>query len=285
MRGVLLFALCGCNQIFDLPPTRSAPPVDARYFDAPPDAPWACWAPHAPVPVFAARLHQVPQPLDVSDYTAAQGWATGNCYDPVTHKTEICDGAVDTPLVNVDALANTAARTYENPRVSPDGALLFVRERPMTGPRPIVAFRRTGQDWTRAYTVSPVLAPLESFGMPSAGPLRRMMVTGGPSAIMREIEIDAAGSQREVQTFNTSNLPFDSVPRPPNLSADGLRMIVYGGNANRYALYVLDRSSLDQPFAAQKLDLSAIYDAFLTEDCSRIYFSDGALGLFYVERE
>ena len=112
-----------------------------------------------------------------------------------------------------------------------------------------------------------------------------MMIVGGAS-IMREVEIDDAGAMTTIRLYNGTNFPFNGLPSAPSLSPDGLRMIAYGGIDNLYAMYIVDRPGLDQPFSAQKIDLPSVYDAFLTTDCHRIYFSVTDLGtVFFVERE
>lgn len=52
-RAVLVLA--GCNAVFGIKDTRQ---YDAAYFDAPPDAPFACPALGGPAPTFSPVLHQ-----------------------------------------------------------------------------------------------------------------------------------------------------------------------------------------------------------------------------------
>lgn len=284
MRSVALVVLCACNPLFGLDRTTQAPPIDAQYFDAGLDAPFTCWAPHADPPMFSTSLHEVIQPTQCSEYTVAGGWATALCFDPETHMTEISEGAIDAPLTSVAALAPTAGTSFDTPRQAPEGSLVFLR-RTMAAARSIVAYRREAGVWTSAFTVVPPLGTFERFGTPSAGPKRRMMIVGG-TALMREVEIDNAGTMTDVRVYDGTNFPFNGLPQPPNLSADGLRMIVYGGIDNAYAMYVLDRERLDQAFQHRPLVMPTVYDAFLTSDCGRIYFSDGGLGkMFYLRRE
>ena len=54
MRWVLVLLLCGCNQVFGLQETGQ---LDAAFFDAPADAPYAC-PPLGTAPRFAPQLTQ-----------------------------------------------------------------------------------------------------------------------------------------------------------------------------------------------------------------------------------
>ena len=284
MRSAVLIVLCACNPVFGLSPTTEEPAIDAQYFDAAPDAPFACWAPHAPVPSFSTTLHQVVQSDQCSEYTIADGWATATCYDAGTHVSAIYDGVVDAPLTEVAAFAPTPQRSLQRPRQAPEGGLVFLKQVPSTGAPSIVGYRRTGQTWNPALTVTPTIGMFESFGTPSAGPIRRMMIVSGSVGVMREVAIDQSGTMTEVRVYDSTNFPFNGMPQPPNLSADGLRMIVYGGINNSYAMYVMDRETLDQPFQHRSLEIPTVYDAFMTNDCGRIYFADVLGALFFVQR-
>ncbi|MBL0217093.1 MAG: hypothetical protein IPQ07_24870 [Myxococcales bacterium] len=287
MRCAVLVVLCACNPVFGLKPTTEEPPIDAQFFDAPIDAPFTCWAPSSPPPTFSRALHQLIQPERCSEYTIAGDRAAATCL--ATGQYRIYQGVVDGPLTPIATLDDTPQDRFEHPRMAPEGGLLFVRKVPKLGTSPpttIVAYRsNASHDWSPAFTVTPSLGYSETFGTPSLGPKRRMMIVGGPS-IMREVEIDDAGTMTTIRLYDSTNFPFNGLPIAPNLSPDGLRMTTYAGINNLYAMYVADRASLDQPFTAQKIDLPLVYDSFLTRDCNRIYFSVTDLGtVFFVERE
>ncbi len=289
MRLAVLFGVCACNPVFGLTPTTEVPPIDAQFFDAPIDAPFTCWAPTSPPPTFSRALHQLVQPERCSQYTIAGDRGIASCLDPNSHEYRTYQGALDGPLTPISTFDQTAQDRFEQPRQAPEGGLVFARKVPRLGTSPpttIVAYRsNANHDWSPAFSVTPNLTYGETFGTPSLGPKRRMMIVGGAS-ILREVEIDDTGAMTTIRLYDSTNFPFNGLPIAPGLSPDGLRMIAYAGINNLYAMYVADRSDLDQPFSAQKIDLPPIYDAFLTRDCHRIYFSVNDLGtVFFVERE
>ena len=78
IRAGLCLLLCSCNWVFGLEGTV---PLDAQYFDAPPDAPWACPAQGA-LPKFSPAIHQADVGANYcSDYTTsgARGLAMAIC--------------------------------------------------------------------------------------------------------------------------------------------------------------------------------------------------------------
>src|SRR5512143_2261526 len=95
---ITLLALCACNQVFDLRPTKS---VDAKhdFFDAPLDAPYACPA-TGETPAFGSLFHQVIL-QNCKDYEPSQAKQTGIalCDDgQYTGNYLLSEGPLDGPL-------------------------------------------------------------------------------------------------------------------------------------------------------------------------------------------
>jgi hypothetical protein len=277
-----LAVLCGCNQILGLESTGALAPTDARFFDAPPDAPFAC-PPVGTLPQFSRVLHQIQQ--DCRFYTRSAGWATAVCRDT---PRPIAQGAPDGPFESIAELASTFPFTYENPQLAPEGDELFVRySDPGAVTGAILVFRRTGETWSPAGTVTisgVTLSAEVAFGTPSRGPNRRMFVSNYDITGIREIELDASYHGTVVATYMPQEV--DTFLRSqPNLTADGLRMIYSVGGGISPQVSYGDRPTLADRFTIQMLpNVPTGETPFLTEDCGRIYFS-AASSVLWVQRQ
>ena len=281
--GVATLAiLCGCNQVFGLNPTEALPPLDAQYFDAPADAPFAC-PPIGTVPHFSRVLHQVQQ--DCFYYTSANGWAVAYCDEPAH---QIAQGPLDGPFVPIAGMEQGGSQQYTEPHLVPEGDLLVVNARntqSLVGN--IAVFRRgTADAWTPAYTVT-LDVPIDrdaTFGAPSSGPIRRMFFQNG-DGVYRELSMDETFTGTPLATYSPAELGVTFATKMPDLSPDGLRIIYAGYVGSRETIFYGDRPSL-----ADRCTVTALTEVpsgrypFMTEDCARIYFS-AASSVLWVQRQ
>lgn len=272
MRGlhpvIAVTVIAGCNAVFDLAKTQPAPPIDATYFDAPADAPYAC--PVAGVPAFSPYLHQAFVQFDCRDYNASlDGFAVATCTFPAQ--------LVGDKLVTIPELADASAPGYGAPRIAPEGDTLFITR----GPE-VHVYMRTP---TGAWIQGPSLAiPLTldygaSIGVPSAGPRRRMMLKPLSSdTAIHEIEFDVAGNVNEVHPYTPSELgaPRDYIPVAPSLTPDGSRLVFVADDASAYnSVFYASRVGTSALFgpADRVPAIGGVNDPFMTADCGHLYFS------------
>ncbi len=101
--------------------------------------------------------------------------------------------------------------------------------------------------------------------------------------------VDAAGTATVHDTYSATDLGLSSMANAPNLSPDGLRLVMPAisltGSLQR--VVCSDRPSTDARFRpADELDAVAfVGDPFVTSDCGRIYFSAVKSVLFVQRRE
>jgi hypothetical protein len=283
--GVLwLAALCGCNQIFGLSPTEQLPAVDAQFFDAPPDAPFTCPG-FGSLPVFSRVFKQIQQ--DCRFYTRSADWATAECRDT---PSAVAQGAPDGPFGSIAGLEGVFPLSYENPQLTPEGDELFVRySDPSATTGTIPVFRHDANHaWTKAGTLSitgVILTAEVAFGTPSRGPNRRMFVANYDISELREVEVDASYHATVVATYPTQQLG-GFLRSQPSMSPDGLRIIyTILATGNRDQLMYGDRASLADRFTIRSLpDVPIGETPFMTEDCSRLYFS-AVSSVLWVQRQ
>jgi len=284
---VWLIALAGCNTVFSLEPTTQTY-LDAQYFDAPVDAPFACPPLGAKPPRFANTLHQIPR--NCAEYSASPstGLATVLCQEISGYRIE--EGPLEGPFAPSAGIDAAPGLSIAHPRLAPEGDELFVVQAPSgaaTGAIVVYA-RETDGSWRHAYELALAfpLAPSARIGRVSRGPRRRMMLDTF-DGFAYELEIDRTGATHEVARYDASKLGGGTYTEAaPNLSADGLRMVydTYGATTPFFMGYA-DRSSIDLPFGPpfELETVPAVPDPVMTEDCSRIYFS-AASSLLWIQQ-
>ncbi len=274
---IIVLALCACTQVFGLDETHGVVPSDAQYFDAPADAPFAC-PPTGETPQFSRLLHQIPQ--SCRHYTASGplGRATALCREPLA---QVAEGPSEGPLSPVAGLADVGAQRFDLVRLVPEGDEMYVRHWDTgTVVGRIRRFRREADDtFTAATDVTLQGATTDSFvqfGAPSRGPRRRMMLRNGTGAL-QEVEISETGVAQPIAVYTEAELGVDLLISLPNLTPDGLHL-VFSGQREEQHTYYSDRATLADRFSPGRrlANVPAANDTFLTEDCSRVYFS--ALG-------
>jgi len=278
----IVIAMCGCNQVFDLDSTQFVEPP-REFFDAPIDAPFACPA-DSSTPRFSPFLRQVIQ-QDCRDYvvSAETQRALALCVDPDTYAWVASEGPIDGFL--------TPAPGFEDPvfelqflRLAPEGdeavAVYYA-----TSTYEFRTYRRQSNGtWTRATDFGTTNAYLEISG-PTRRPNRHVVRTGFDQKLHEFVQ-DDGGLWTEVAAYTASELGV-SYPGAPKLSSDGLRLLLNSTAPASSVPRVLysDRPTIQDRFrAAQPLDgVPAVRDAYMNDDCSRVYFA-GLESVFFVQR-
>lgn len=145
MRGAVLslVALGGCNALLGLDRPQEAPPVDARYFDRPTDAPASCPT-NGDAPIFLDVFHQL-NSAGCSSYTPAEsGFALAVCDGKLSR------GPAEGPFAPV-MYALPASYTLQNVRLAPEGDMAFVFVGGITTPNrfEVVVPDGSGMQWTK----------------------------------------------------------------------------------------------------------------------------------------
>lgn len=264
--GLLVWA-CACNWAYGLDPTQLA--------DAPgPDAPPRCTTDGPPA--FSPRVTQaVVQPCH--DYTIHEHTAIAACGGPF--QLVLGEGPIDAPLRPIDIAPTRAEATLVSPRFTPEGELLVHQQ---TIDRISIAsiYRRDGEAWTWSYDLPFALERFELAGMPSRGPQRHLMVS---RTTQFEEAIDDGTGTWTTAVWPATILGVDRLHGPINLSRDGLRAVFVGTSGDTALTRYATRPQIDVPFAGSyvlDVPVASPPDNFLTEDCSRLYFS-GLDSIFY----
>ncbi|HSD88265.1 MAG TPA: hypothetical protein VLB44_12145, partial [Kofleriaceae bacterium] len=214
---VLCLGATACNQVFGLRETQS---IDAQRYDAAPDAPFTCPAGN---PTFSKELHQ-PILQRCSGYTpSTTGYALADCAEPTPG---IAQGPIDEPLDLAPGLQSTGTVTLAQPRLTPEGDEAFVVWHDSTVLLAhIQRFRRNGDNtWTFESEIPLTLSAGVTLGSPSRGPSRRIMVLY--AAAVHELAEDN-GIWTDHATYTAQNLGVAGFYSCPNLTADGLRIVLY----------------------------------------------------------
>ena len=270
----LLALLGGCNQILDL---RQTAQLDARFFDGPP-APTRCPTLGTP-PVFSTALHQ-------HLYEDAEGFApTRNgrafalCYEfSYTDSSPICDGPIDgplTPSVGIPRLKNFEGR-MTLPRPSPDGERLFVRHVD-SGENPNHWYYARNGDGSWRRLADPPFFYAYDVSTLAMGPTGYLAIVGSFDGTIQEW-VDEGGQWRQLRVHPGFGTGFGAVA----MTWDGLRGLVL--TSSRAPMYI-ERQDLESTFgAAQPIEgLPVTGDAYMVEDCSRMYLT-GLGYVFYAEQ-
>ncbi len=255
-----VLAIAGCNRVFGLVPTQLPPP----------DAPFACPAPGG-VPTFSSILHQsVLQFCDYLTVSEDTQMAMAECFEP---RSFIGFGAKDGELVPVPEAQISSQLRY--PRLAPEGDRAFVYQ---GTPPAIEIFALANGTWTAAGAIA--LPSSAVFSDPTRPPRHLLYVLGvGSTQVIHEI-VETAGAWNEIDRYAISTLGMDDISSI-SLSPDGLRLVLYGTRTGvlDYQVLYADRPSMDARFGtATPIDRAPpVYDAFLSGDCSRLYFSSNDL--------
>lgn len=273
--GVAVATHVACNAAFEVRETRL---VDALA----PDAPHSC--PTTEVPGFTGfAIEEITQYCDDYAVNARVGLAVGRCYvqTPTGGAFAIGMGAPGSPLEYAPDF--DVNRAYRVPRLSPDGARLYISR----GVDPAIErHHREGSRWIYDGDVAIPHGTPSAVAESTGGDV--LLVTSAGS--LREWEIASDGTPRErlpAHSFSTELgvASLDVV----HLSPDGLRLTFNGtrpGDTSPVVLYAW-RTAPTGPFSnATRLDGVPRGDSppFMTEDCGRVYIA-GLGRVFYVPRQ
>ena len=259
----LVVMLCACNQVYDLGPTTLQ---DAR----PIDAPARCLGELG----FEPQLRQVVF-RECNHYTFVNDRAVAAC--GAQFDLRIAEGDLDGPLVDVELTLTVPNARLGQPRLTPDGEL-FVIQRLPDGSGTASVYQRSEAGWTWSRDLPFVIGILHTVGVPSRGPRAHVIVN---HASTFEEAIDDGNHVWSSTTYPATQLGVDGLGGGTiNLSSDGLRAVFFARESIRYAV----RSTIDEPFSGSvPIDAPPAIDPFLSEDCSRLYFS-GLESIFYLQR-
>jgi hypothetical protein len=258
-RSCSVLLLVGCNQVYGLDPTRAS---DAAYFDAPPDAPYAC-PPIGTPPRFSRNFEQVVV-QNCNNYTVSiTGRALARC--AFNGDQLIAEGAIGERLQIAPGFdANSMSST---PRIGPDGQHAIVRQ-----DQTFYLFERGSAGWARK---APIEVPPPTVINAVSAPTRVGRIILVTSGEVRELADDGNGSFTQIRAQTFGELDLNAVTSNVNLTADGLRLVFNGNLNNGSQLLYTDRPSLDVgfriPVAMPEVDF--LSNGFMTEDCAHLYFS------------
>jgi hypothetical protein len=276
--SVPVLALCGCNALLGLHEGTPIPPLDAQYFDAPADAPFACPPIGAPPPEFTGASRVLPFECRNYQVNAATGRAVGRCTG-AGQPDHIGEGPAHEPPMPIPGLSVGAGHHYAHPSMAPEGDELFYRHRDEGAGTTVIERQRRNPDgsWSLIGPLGPVIRSISLPGAPSFGPIRRMFVSNAEVGFdVTEIEIDASGTWRPIERYALfDDLGLFGLNGPISLLPDGLRMVFSGQTTD----------VIDKAFYASRPDLTSRFTTFhelvgvppgsalnMTEDCARIYF-------------
>jgi hypothetical protein len=288
IRLAILVALAGCNQVFGVGPT-TLPPPDAL--------PTGCPAIGTP-PQFSNKFDQV---IDEScgDYipSAVTGIALAHCSDIAS--SYIAVGPIDQPLAAVDVPADPVVNV-ERPRLLPegDGAYIVLNNYDANNDDKFAEYRPI--DATHWAFVADLNMPAAIFsgstlptylGAPTRAPNRHVFVSGGGlndiDYTFHELALAGDGTWLEPGApYIDGDLVASGLLEAPNLTPDGLRMVFRGYAASgEVGIFYADRQTIDDRFTSATIltGVPAASDAYMTEDCTRIYFT-GLGSIFYVRQ-
>lgn len=255
--------LVGCNQVFGLDSTEL---VDDNEVPVDPMCP-----PRGEQPSFRSEVKELLH-RECFNYTTdaagdrAVAFCTGG--DPSWRVEEGPNGG---PLAPVDVPV-PPDHFVQTVWFTPEGDQLVVKHYRTVAPNihRLSMYRRDGSGWAWSSDISE-RDGFMSGGVPSARPNRRIIETA--AAGWRELE-EQGTTWVEVRAgaWQELGLPL-SQGNDPNLSPDGLRL-TFVDPANSLRVRYTDRATLADPFRpAVLLDTGAAQNAFLANDCSRLYFS------------
>lgn len=260
---------CACNRVFDL---GEVIPRDAQFFDGLGDAAHLC-PPPGTMPEFSPIVHQAIS-QDCRGYTIAAdtGVAVARCHDPDGY-FDVYQAGVDRQLVRSTGAfpVQTPDLSIDNPKLSPEGDLLIVPTFDLTN---IVSTYRTYHpapdgSWIRGADLN--LPQFGGFSVPSRGPDRHVIYYDG-STTAQEWHDGGTTTWTHVRdvAFASNNV------RGVWLSPDGLRLLAATAPnaATTLVMMYADRQAITDPFGTTApIPLPGSDDAFITEDCTRLYMS------------
>jgi hypothetical protein len=274
--AAFLVLLCACDQLFGLQTTIQ---IDAQFFDAPADAPFAC-----------PPIGTTPQYNPYVTLIAANGCVMYSPSFGTGHGVGLCDGDIyegpfEGPMKLV--VANSDPNSFlDLPRLSLDGKHLYVRKTSFsTGVTSILAYASDSNgNWT----------PAPSPGLPAQPNLwfstfvravdgdRVMLSTPGGGTL--DEWTNAGGAWHQLATHPATELGVQSVD-VTTITSDGLRLLFRDASVlDEDPQLYSDRPDQSSPFRPGQ-PLAGVPprlgDATMADDCSHVFFT-GLSALFSV---
>lgn len=209
------------------------------------------------------------------------------CTPPNAVYAAIFDGVLDQQLTPIPSL-DPADPILDEPRLTPDGSAVYVRSTPMAAP---VAFAIYLRQPDGSWRVVPAVLPFGTTSLLSTvahapdgdhvieqlGPMYREWIGNSSYAFT------SAGTY-QASDFGVSALASSGA----DLSADGLRLIFLGSATSTSfdQMFYADRDAVTHRFgtATPLVGVPAVTDAFMTDDCARVYFH-GLQQIFYAQQQ
>jgi hypothetical protein len=274
---VWVLVACGCDAVFGLRAT--APAV------TPPDALATTCPPIGTAPQFSPFFYQVTA-QNCAEYSpsADTDMAVASCFDNATAVIEA--GPIDQPLAGLTLVAVSDCTSLHHARLAPEGDHLFVAETSYDceGTNEIGDYALTGGAWTYAGVLAIPQGVDYYIGDFTRAPGRHAMLSTEDGTI-HELAEQPDSSWLDVGTYTGADFGLpELIYTPPNLSADGLRALVYDGTTS--TTYYIDRPDLASRFSAVQplVGVPGVADAHLSDDCTHVYFS-GVEHVFFVRAQ
>jgi hypothetical protein len=266
MRALLLLALAGCNEYYGLDAVKI---VDAQVFDGP-----TMCSPLGSSFDFSRNLEQLL--YDCKSYTEANGQAIALCREGDGYQPY--GGPSNGPFTRIMELpAAGIAMSIRKIQLAPDGTQLVLE---------IQGELRTYRLVDGLWTMDGLVPNAVYTSNASSAPDRRILSGLFGTTLLHELS-NASGTWQEVRTHELAAADVKSAV-PIWLSGDARRTLVLtntedsvGGEIHiRYG----ERAGVGDAFQSLRiLSLPVTEDVFITDDCTRAYFS-GLRSIFYARR-
>jgi len=281
-----LIGLVACNSVFGIEHTK----LQKDYFDAKPDAPFACPTDTETAPAFSQFFVQVVAVDDCRSYTIGGDKALATCTQQVGDLAveAIEQGPANAPLDTTVHLSPMPAGSMSAPVLSPDGSELWLSSYDTnTNTTTIGVYSESSSgNWEHQQDVYSTPAFFEVGTPMQAGSNRRVLVL--ELGTVHELAENPPGTWTDIHTYNTStDLQLGAIYTPPNITPDGLHAVLPAASSGlgmNQGVFYLARSDLSQPFGPA-ISVPGpppnVQTPFMTGDCSRVYFS-GLDSVLYV---
>lgn len=277
-----VLTVAACNDVYGL--------GDTRLYTAPTSCPPIGTPPHY-APRFAQMLV-----ADCDNYTPSSdaGFALAGCANNGTEY--IGAGAIGDDLGLTDIPARNKCVNLNYARLAPEGDRAYVDDNNFDclGNDSFAEYVATDpMHWT--YVGDSGIPPStdgtgEELGSFTYGPDRHAMVVSGTDGTLHEWVLQGTSWHEILPAYVGPELGLraSSINGAPNLTPDGLRLVFQAVGADgAAATFYMDRPAIDARFTVATPLAGVpgdVYDAYLTPDCTRVYFS-GLGRIFYLEEQ
>ena len=283
----LALLIGGCNQIFDLRETRVVDASPQQFFDAMPDAPFAC-PPVGGAPAYSQVIRQV-LVANCHFYSESAERAAAVCYS-TSGPSQIRVGPIGGALTNATGITQpTSGMVFQTSRISPEGDRLYITAVDNTAMSVrLMSYAKNVDDTWSALPDPAITIAWNEFP-------QIIGVTRAPHPhlflrqqfALREYVSDDAGSWSALPAYSQTDLGH--LVYDGSSTSDGLRMLLQGPvpGTGELGVTFTDRADLTGRFrlATDVPTLPGqINDAFMDDACARVYFS-GFGSIFYIQQQ